>query len=167
MVRNRYVTEFDHPVEEVFAYVDDDTKLRQWVGGLQETKRTSPGEPGVGSTFHQKLQMGKRFFEMDGVVLEYERNRWIKVKLETDDCVMELSYKFEDINGRTRLTYNLESTYRKFLYRLLAPLTKLMGQKKLEEDFDRLKQLLSAKSVSPVPVSSVGSPGSNNVPERA
>src|SRR5262245_29048585 len=117
MVRNKYVTEFDHPVEEVFAYVDDDAKLRQWVGGLQETKRTSPGEPGVGSTFHQKVQVGNRSFEMDGVLLEYERNRWIKVKLDADVCVMEVSYKFEEINGRTRVTYNLESRYRKFLHR--------------------------------------------------
>src|SRR4030095_12160235 len=111
MVRDEYVTEFDHPVEEVFAYVDDDVKLRQWVGGLQETKRTSPGEPGVGSTFHQKLQVGKRFFEMDGVLLEYERNRRIKVKLDADMCVMEVSYTFEKINGRTRLKYTLESRY--------------------------------------------------------
>jgi uncharacterized protein YndB with AHSA1/START domain len=166
MTHEEFVIEFDRPVEEVFAYVDDDDKVKQWVGGLMETKRTTPGKPGVGSKFHQTLQVGKRTFEIDGELLAYEPNRRVKVKLDAGICEMEVIYTFEEIDGRTRLTYTCDSYYRKLFYRLLSPLTKRVGRRKLEEDFARLRNLLSAKSHPSTPVATVGLVNSK-IPEHA
>ena len=37
MIRNEIVAHFDRPVDEAFAYVDDDDKVKHWIGGLLET----------------------------------------------------------------------------------------------------------------------------------
>lgn len=142
MVRNEIVAHFHRPVAEVFAYVDDDEKVKLWIGGLVETKRTSNGKPGVGSKFHQKLKIGKRMMELDGELLEYERNRRLRVKIDSDLCEMNATYSFTESNGCTKLTYRCDSRYHKLFYRLLSPLIKRMAQQKLREDFARLELLL-------------------------
>jgi uncharacterized protein YndB with AHSA1/START domain len=142
MIRNEIVAHFDRPVDEVFAYVDDDEKVKLWIGGLLETKRTTSGTPGVGSKFHQKLQLGKRVVELDGELLEYQKNRRVRVKLNFNLGEMEAVYNFTESGGCTELAYTCDSQYRSFFYRLLSPLLKRMAQQKLREDFARLQLLL-------------------------
>lgn len=145
MIRNKIVAHFDRPVEEVFAYVDDDDKVKLWIGGLLETRRTSSGQPGVGSKFHQKLQIGKRVMELDGELLEYEPNRRVKVKIDSHLFEMNATYNFTEAGGCTELAYTCDSHYRSLLYRLLSPLIKRMAQQKLREDFARLQLLLQPR----------------------
>ena len=142
MVRNEIVAHFDRPVDEVFAYVDDDDKVKLWIGGLLETRRTTSGTPGVGSRFHQKLQIGKRVMELDGELVEYERNRRVRVRIYADMCEMNATYNFSESGGCTKLAYTCDSHYRGFFYRLFSPLLKRVAQQKLREDFARLHVLL-------------------------
>ncbi|HKR13754.1 MAG TPA: SRPBCC family protein [Pyrinomonadaceae bacterium] len=145
MIRNEIVAHFDRPVEEVFAYVDDDDKVKLWIGGLLETRRTTAGKPGVGSKFHQKLQIGKRVMELDGELLEYERNRRVRVKMNFHLGEMNATYNFTESGGCTELAYTCDSHYRSLFYRLLSPLIKRMAQQKLREDFARLQLLLQPR----------------------
>jgi uncharacterized protein YndB with AHSA1/START domain len=145
MIRNEYVAEFDSPVEEVFAFVDDDAKVKQWIGGLIETERTTQGKPGVGSRFRQKVKVGNRVMELDGELLAYEPMRRVSVSLDSDLCEMKVSYGFEEVGGRTRLSYTCDSSYHGFFYRLLSPLIKYVTQQKLRKDFARLEQLLESR----------------------
>lgn len=145
MIRNEYVAEFDSPVEEVFSFVDDDAKVKQWIAGLIETERTTPGKPGVGSKFRQKVKVGKRVMELGGELLAYEPNRRVVVGLDSDVCEMKVSYDFEEVGGRTRLRYICDSSYRGLFYRLLSPLIKYVTQQKLRKDFARLEQLLASR----------------------
>ena len=142
MIRNEIVAHFDRPVEEVFSYVDNDDKVKLWIGGLLETKRTTSGTPGVGSRFHQKLQIGKRVTELDGELLEYEKNRRVRVKMNFNLGEMDVTYNFTESGGCTELAYTCDSQYRSLFYRLLSPLIKRMAQQKLREDFARLQLLL-------------------------
>lgn len=142
MIRNEIVAHFDRPVNDVFAYVDDDEKVKLWIGGLLETSRTTSGTPGVGSKFHQKLQIGKRVIELDGELVEYERNRRVRVKMDANVCEMNATYTFTEAGGRTELAYTCDSHYRSLFYRLFSPLIKRMAQQKLREDFARLHVLL-------------------------
>ena len=144
MIRNEYVAEFERPVEEVFAFVDDDDKVKQWIGGLLETRRTTAGQPGVGSRFHQKIKVGNRVMEMNGELLAYEPGRFLSVKIDSEMGEMKVNYDFAEINGGTRLTYTCDSQYRSLFYRLLSPLIKRITQQKLQKDFARLKQLLAS-----------------------
>jgi uncharacterized protein YndB with AHSA1/START domain len=142
MIRNEIIAHFDRPVDEVFSYVDDDDKVKLWIGGLLETRRTTNGTPGVGSKFHQKLQIGKRVMELNGELVEYERNRRVRVKIDADMCEMNVTYTFTKSGASTELAYTCDSHYRSFFYRLLSPFIKRMAQQKLREDFARLHGLL-------------------------
>ena len=142
MIRNEIVAHFDRPVDEVFAYVDDDDKVKLWIGGLLETKRTTAGKPGVGSKFHQKLQIGKRVIDLDGELLEYEKNRRVRVKMNFNLGEMEATYNFSESGGCTELAYTCDSHYRSLFYRLFSPMLKRMAQQKLREDFACLQLLL-------------------------
>lgn len=165
MIRNEYVAEFERPVAEVFAFVDEDDKVKQWIGGLLETKRTTEGAPGVGSKFHQMIKVGNRIMKMDGELLAYEPNRWLSVKIDSDLCEMKVNYDFKEVNGRTRLTYTCDSVYYSFLYRLLSPLIKRITQQKLQKDFTRLKQLLESppRTESAVSTGAVGAAATDGI----
>ena len=156
MIRNVYVAEFDSPIEEVFAFVDDDAKVKQWIGGLIETERTAPGKPGVGSKFRQKVKVGNRVMVLDGELLAYEPMRWVSVGLDSDLCEMKVSYAFEEVGGRTRLSYTCDSTYRGLFYRLLSPVIKYVTQQKLRKDFARLEQLLASRQRQAAPPALAG-----------
>lgn len=161
MIRNEYVAEFESPVEEVFSYVDEDEKVKQWIGGLIATERTTAGRPGVGSRFRQSVKVGSRVMELDGELLAYEPNRRVKVGLNSDLCEMIVNYDFEEVGGRTRLKYTCDSSYRGLFYRLLSPLIKYVTQQKLRKDFARLEQLLGARqgrAASPALAGALGHP---------
>jgi uncharacterized protein YndB with AHSA1/START domain len=158
MIRNEFVAEFERPVEDVFAFVDNDDKVKQWIGGLIETTRDSDQEPGVGSRFRQKIKVGNRIMVMDGELLACERNKLLRVKIESDMCEMKVNYHFKALNGRTQLTYTCDSTYRGLVYRLLSPLIRRITQQKLNKDFDRLQRLLQPAPLKVAAVSMTGSP---------
>lgn len=162
MIRNEYVAEFESPVEEVFAYIDEDEKVKQWIGGLISTERTTAGRPGVGSRFRQKVKVGSRVMELDGELLAYEPNRHLRVKLNSDLCEMIVSYDFEGDGARSRLRYTCDSKYHGLFYRLLSPLIKYVTQQKLRKDFARLEQLLGSRqgrAASPALAGALGHPG--------
>ena len=53
MITAEASTMINRPVEEVFQFAMDTDKLTQWQGNLLETKQTSDGPMGVGSTFDE------------------------------------------------------------------------------------------------------------------
>jgi uncharacterized protein YndB with AHSA1/START domain len=124
MVRNTLDVEVSRPVDEVFAYVDDDAKLRQWVTGILESSR-APGPARPGASFRQVVDLGNGRLELQGELTEYEPNRVLAVRLRSRLCDMDVRYEFEPRNGSTSIV-------------------KRIAQKKLEADFGRLRQLLAS-----------------------
>ena len=142
MVKNELTIEIARPVNDVFAFVDDDEKVKQWIGGLVDSRRTSKGRVGVGTTFEQLIRIGGKTISMEGILTAYEPNQRLSVKIYCSLCNMEVDYRFEERDGITRVNYICNSQYNSFFYKLLSPLTKLITQRKLETDFFKLKQLL-------------------------
>jgi uncharacterized protein YndB with AHSA1/START domain len=143
MVRNTLDVEVSRPVDEVFAYVDDDAKLRQWVTGILESSR-APGPARPGASFRQVVDLGNGRLELQGELTEYEPNRVLAVRLRSRLCDMDVRYEFEPRNGSTVIHYVCDSRYHKWLHRLLSSIVKRIAQKKLEADFGRLRQLLAS-----------------------
>jgi uncharacterized protein YndB with AHSA1/START domain len=143
LVRNTLEIEIDKSVEEVFAYVDDDAKLRQWIDGILESSR-DPGPPVPGSTFRQVVNVRGKPMELNGSLLRYDRNRELAVLLKSKLCDMEVTYRFEPSGTGMRIRYVCDSHYHSWLLRLLGPLLKHEAQKKLKSDFGKLQALLHA-----------------------
>jgi len=61
MIKAERTVVIDRPIEEVFAFVTDQTNTPRWQAGLVELERTTPGPIGVG-TKHKgaRVFMGRR-----------------------------------------------------------------------------------------------------------
>src|SRR5262245_27248888 len=74
MITTHVTVQIDRPIEEVFDFVADPANFPQWAGALvKESRLTSDGPVGVGTTFRQvNVLMGRRFVSEMRVVM-YER----------------------------------------------------------------------------------------------
>ena len=111
----------DRPVEEVFAYVADQTNAPSWQAGLLEVKRLTDGSIGVGT----KHTLVRTF--MDGgwkratSTLPTSVGKQISFRSTSGPASFEATYRFESSAGRTRLISRIEMDAKGFV-RLAEPL---------------------------------------------
>ncbi len=70
----------NRPLEEVFAFVSAGENWSQWAAELVETRKTSEGPLGVGTTYTHVAQMLGRRIENGYEVTEYEPNSKVSMK---------------------------------------------------------------------------------------
>jgi uncharacterized protein YndB with AHSA1/START domain len=142
----------DRPIEDVFAFVGDQTNTPQWQAGLVEVRRTSDGPIGVGTT-HTLVRtfMGRRM-EADNEYVAYEPNKRIAFRTTSGPVRMEASYLFESAVGGTRLTSLIEMDA-SGLMSLAEPLIAAGLRREMKAAFATLKELLENRSfaISPRP----------------
>ena len=73
----------ERPLEEVFAFVADRENDALWAPVVTQTRKTSEGPLGVGTTYEQSGRFLGRNLEMIFEVTEYEPNRKIGLRLTT------------------------------------------------------------------------------------
>jgi uncharacterized membrane protein len=148
MLRVEYSVVINKPVEQVWNFLTDFQNTPKWDIGVLETRQTSPGDKGLGTTF---LNIGP-FLGRDSLreykVTEYEPNRKVTVKLITPSKLAqqaEVSYIFESVNSGTKLTTSGEVELSGF-FKLLQPILVQRAKKDSQGDLDNLKHLLETQS---------------------
>ncbi len=99
------------PVADVFAYMDDITREREWQPHLVEAEQTPAGPSGVGT--HRRYVsefFGKRLVNTY-VVKVYEPNRHLLYET-TPDSVLQATtnLRWEEVDGGTRVTMAFEGS---------------------------------------------------------
>ena len=135
----------NRPVEEVFQFATDVDKLTQWQGNLLQTRQTSDGPMGIGSTFDEIRQTPGRKVESTYEITEYEPNGRVFWKTIVGPIPMDGGTRFESAEGGTRVTFNIEARP-SGLFRLLQPLIARSLKKQVKSDNETLKALLEAQS---------------------
>lgn len=144
--------QIERPAHQVFRWLTNDDLVEKWIGGLVELKEISAPADGskVGRKFHVgEVYKGERA-DMEMTVTGFERDRALSLYVasvgdpsngftETGD------YTLSEENGKTHLRFDLKSKYFGLLPRLFEPLIMPEANKKLAEDFQRLKQLVEAE----------------------
>ena len=94
----------ERPIEDVFAYVADQTNAPHWQAGLVEVRRTTDGPIGVGAR-HTALRsfMGRRM-ELTNEYVTFEPNREITFLGASGPLTVQASYLFEATTEGVRLT---------------------------------------------------------------
>ena len=141
--------EIDKSPAELWPWLEEPEKIKQWVGWVVEIKSLTPGKQGVGAKAHwvmEDLNNGGARVEMDDEVIEYVPLKKIATRLAaTGSFTGESSYVLEDLGGRTRLTatgrYDFGSTFVK----LLTALVMSSASDKLKDDMVRLKGLVEKR----------------------
>ena len=150
MIRVEKSGVIERPVEEVFAYIADQTNAPAWQSGLVEVRRTTEGPIGVG-TKHTlaRMFMGRRM-EADNEYVAYEPNRRIAFKVTSGPMRAEASYLFEAVAEGTRVTSTIEMDTSGFLS-LAEPLIAAGLRREIKAAIPVLKDLLENQRVATVP----------------
>ncbi len=135
----------NRPIEDVFAYVSNVENWPQWISGASETKQTSPGPMGVGTTFTQVSHYLGRQFEVNARVTEYEPNRKFAVVNDGKPVPYGNTITLEWAGGSTRLHNVLTASGDVGgLFKLAEPIMERMFRRQFEKDHENLKDLLEA-----------------------
>jgi len=95
MIRAEQSGIIDRPIEEVFAYVGDQTNTPAWQSGLVEVRRTTEGPIGVGTKHTFVRTFLRRRLEADNEYVAYEPNKLIAFRTTSGPVRLEASYLFE------------------------------------------------------------------------
>ena len=146
MIKAEQTVVIDRPIEEVFAYVTDQTNTPSWQAGLVEVKRTTASPIGVGTkhTFVRNF-MGRRM-EADNEYVAYEPNRLVTFRT-TSGPPLVASYLFDAVPDGTRLTSRVE-LQGAGLFGLLEPVIGAGLRREMKAALPALKALLEGRSAT-------------------
>ena len=142
MVKEERTVVIDRPIQQVFAYVTDQTKTPSWQAGLLEVRRTTEGPIGVGTkhTFVRSF-MGRRM-QADNEYVAYEPDKLVTFRT-TSGPPMVASYVFEAEPNGTRLTSRVELHAAGF-FGLLDPVIGAGLRREMKAALPALKALLES-----------------------
>ena len=125
------------PAEKIFPYLLEPTKIKQWIGGLVESKVLTDGPPRPGSKSQEVVEeQGERIL-FDSEILELVPNRFLSVRLsnETMDAVSQFKIKPDGLE-------HIQQVKCKGWMRMISLFLRAPIEAKLNEDFARLKNLI-------------------------
>ena len=143
MVKVKTSVVINRPVEEVFKFWEDPNNDAQWQTGLVESKQTSEGSPGVGTTFLNVSQFLGRRLEFTVEITEYEPNRRVGFNITSGPFPFSGTTGFEAVEGGTKLTLEAEGDV-SGVFKLAEPLVARIAQRQFEGDYLTLKDVLEA-----------------------
>ena len=108
MIRLQETIEVARPIDEAFCYASDFSNIAQWDPGVAESRKTSPGAVGVGTTFKVLVRFGPRRIPMDYSIRVHEPTG--RVVLEgTSESIHALDdIGFAATPAGTRITYTAD-----------------------------------------------------------
>jgi uncharacterized protein YndB with AHSA1/START domain len=150
MIRAEWSGTIDRPIEEVFAYIGDQTNTPAWQAGLVEVRRTTEGPIGVGTKHTFVRTFMRRRMEADNEYVAYEPNKRIAFKTTSGPVRVEASYVFESVGDGTRVTSLVEMDASRFLS-LAEPLIAAGLRREMKAASRLLKSLLENPKIAIAP----------------
>ena len=140
MIQHEVTIHLDKPVEQVFAFLMDTSKLATWQSNLIKSEQLTEGPLRAGSLFREVRRINNKETEIEGEITSLEPNRRLETKTSTKPQAM-VSYSLDPEQGGTRLKYKfiLVTTG---LMRLLEPVIASSIKKDTKADFETLKRVL-------------------------
>ena len=150
-METNYTVIIDCPPEQLWPWLEEPDKQKQWMKGLLDNVPTTDGPTRVGTTFRMTIQEGRRVANYDGEVTNYAPYRHLGIRFWGEalrGVEMAADYKLQNLGARTRLDYRAvaDTTGAGFLMRLLLPLYKLFSTMQLRSFMKTLKHLAEAES---------------------
>lgn len=138
------VVEINRPAHDVFAFLADLENVPRWNYAITETRKTSPGEVGVGATYEQTRSSPTPSRE-HLTIIAFEPDRHLTVEGTLARYPARLQYTVDEHDGATRLTntVDLELTG---AARLLGGVAAGRIRSAVAENLEVLKTLLESVS---------------------
>ncbi len=142
--RIRTSTEINRPPEEVWKWLEEPEKFKQWVSWVSEVRDEGPnGVGGRRSTFMKDPNMGGQAVRVDSVVREHALHRKLAIDLSSPlGFTGHMVYTLEDLGGgRTRLLTDSSFVYQHWFANLMEPVVTPQARQKMEGDLATMKTL--------------------------
>jgi uncharacterized protein YndB with AHSA1/START domain len=133
----------DRPRPDVFEFVADLENIPKWNYAIVETKQTSPGPVGIGTTYRQVRSVPATSEETLRVT-EFEPQRRLAIYGGLGPLEGTLVYEFEEVGDATRLTNRADLKARGAM-RLAAPIAAGRVRGAVAANLSTLKRLLEAE----------------------
>ncbi len=133
----------ERPLDDVFAYMDDVEREREWQPNLRKATREPDGPTKVGTRKRYVSEFMSRSVENTYVTTVFEPGRRVVYETTPDSAIKATSeFRWEAVPEGTRVTMSLEATPTGFLR--LVPRAVLEGlyREELTTTLDRLKECL-------------------------
>ena len=142
MVKFEVSVQIDRPIEEVFAFLADPTKLPEW-NAIVEESRPAETPIRVGTKIQQRAKFLGRRIDSTAEVVEYELNKRFATRADKPFPVM-ISNRFEAAGGGTKVVANFEGEPGGFFKFGETILTRI-AQKQFQAQIDTAKEILEAQ----------------------
>jgi hypothetical protein len=128
-------------IEDVFAFLADFENVPAWNYAIVETKKTSQGPVGVGTTYRQIRSISGRS-EEGFEVTAFEPTSRLEVHGDIGPFIATISYLLTPTGDGTRLSNVVDLRPSSGVLRLLAPLLHPGSRRRWQPTLDSLKQVL-------------------------
>lgn len=140
MIQHEVSIHLNQPVEQVFAFLMDTSKLTTWQSNLIKSEPITEGPLRPGSRFREVRRINGKESEIQGEITTLEPNKRLETRTTTKPQAM-VSYSLDPEQGGTRLQYRFVLITTGMM-RLLEPLIASSIKKDTEADFETLKHVL-------------------------
>lgn len=130
----------DRPARDVFAFLADLENVPRWNYAISETRKMTPGDIGVGTTYEQTRSIPAQSREQL-TITEFEPDRHIAVVGTLARFPARLEYTMEEREGGTRLSNSVDLQLTGAV-RLLGGIAVGRIRSAVADNLDTLKQLL-------------------------
>jgi hypothetical protein len=139
--------EVNASAEQIWPWLSEGEKAKQWVSWLVEVRPVTSTPSGVGAKevwVMRDENNGGRRVEVEGICTEYQRPTRLGVQLSSSGMFDGLqTYRLTNLgNGRTRLDVDGQFHFPQWFAALMEPVVTPSAEKKLEGDVARLKSLV-------------------------
>jgi len=148
MLTVEHSIEINKPVEQVWDFLTDFQNTPKWDIGVLETRQTSAGAAGLGTTFQNIGPFLGQTAVREYKVTEYEPKNKVTVKLMTSSKSIqnaEVCYVFEPAKNGTKLTF-MGSVEFRGLFKLIQPILLQRAKRDGQGDLSNLKRLIEAQT---------------------
>jgi uncharacterized protein YndB with AHSA1/START domain len=146
-MKNICTIEIEAPIGKVFDFINDETKHKLWLEGLEETIR----EPGydrknpLGSRFKQKIREGKKIEVYDGEVTAYERPKHLGARVYNKAFSVQVDYRLTHVKRITHLEFSSEVTFHNLAFKMLAGMSRSIMRGVIDKQMKAVKELIEAE----------------------
>lgn len=140
MIQHEVTVHLNRPVDQVFAFLMDTSKLSTWQSNLIKSEPLTEGPLRTGSRFREIRRIQGKESEIEGEIVALEPNKRLETRTITKPQAM-VSYALAPEQGGTRLQYKF-ILVTSGLMRLLEPVIASSIKKDTEADFESLKRVL-------------------------
>ncbi len=132
------------PPEDVFLWIGSPERAMVWMTSVSKTEFLHRTPEVIGTTFREVVADENGSTELQGVVTDYRPDQRIAFHLSGTYNIVDVEYRLEAIEGRTRLTQTADVRFKSFLWLLsivMAPIFKRKLLEQVRREFADLKEL--------------------------